>query len=676
MKNFKVALDGPAGSGKSSISGIVCKKLGFTHIDTGAMFRAITLEALRRNINKEDENEYGFVHETNVFYKDGKTYLNGEDVSKEIRTEVVTNNVSLVSKFKIVRDKMIDYERKSAEEGLIIMDGRDIGTVVLPNADVKIFLNATPEERAKRRQLEFHEKGIELSYEEVLEDIKARDYKDSHREIAPLRKSEDAIEVDTTNMTIDEVVEEIIKIIDRKMKSMEKNSMQDLMDGYKIKRYRIGELVKGHVVQVEDQTLTLDLGTNLEGIIHLDHYTKDASVTSFKQIVKVGDEIEGHVSKVTDEHIFLSRLKVLKDESFSEIIKAQEEGQIISAKVMKEIAGKGYVLNYLGFELFMPLSQSVKEVTLKSNLDVKVLEANPERKRAVVSSKVVQKEALDKAKEEEYNKVNVGDVIHGVIAKVLNYQVYVKFGNLQGVIKAKDVAHEFVDITTILHDNEPIDALVLSKENGKIFLSRKALIKSPFEVFIGEHKVGDKITGKVTNKLPFGLLLELDGNLKGLLHSSEFSHNPNDNFASSVIVGDEVEVAIIAIDAQKEKISLSRKALMDNPWEKVSGKVGDLVNYKVTEVKQNGLDVVALGVDAFIPASETMGERGKELSLYYAKGDEGQAYIIDIVPKEWKLRLSIKKYQVEVDRKSYEKYLENEDISTQIGEQFKDILKK
>ncbi len=676
MKSFKVAIDGPAGSGKSSISEIVCSKMGFIHIDTGAMFRAITLEAIRRNIDKEKEEEYGFVHETNVLFKDGKTYLNGEDVSKQIREEIVTNNVSLVSKFKIVRDKMVDYERKSAEHGYIIMDGRDIGTVVLPNADVKIFLNATPEERAKRRRLELMEKGIELPYEEVLEDIKARDFKDSHREIAPLKKSDDAIEIDTTNMSIPEVVDTIINIIDRKMMKMEKNSMENLMEGYKIKRYRVGDFVKGVVVQVEQQTLTLDLGTNLEGIIHLDHYTKDNNVNSFIGLVKIGDEIEGHVSKITDEHIFISRLKVLKDESFGDIVKACEDGTVITAKVVKEIPEKGYTLTYLGFELFMPMSQSVKDVTLKSNIEVKVIEVNPERKRAVVSSKIVQKEALEKAKQAEYDNVNVGDVIHGVVAKVLNYQVYVKFGNLQGVIKAKDVSHEFVDVTTVLKDGEAIDAVVLSKENGKIYLSRKALLKSPFELFIGEHKVGDKITAKVTNKLPFGLLLEINPNLKGLLHASEYSHNPNDNFNNCVIIGDEVEVAIIAIDAEKEKISLSRKALLDNPWKNVNGKVGDLVNYKITEVKQNGLDVVALGVDAFIPASETMAEKGKDLSSYYAKDDEGQAYIIDIQPKEWKLRLSIKKFQVEEDRKSYEKYLDNEDISTQIGEQFKDLLNK
>ena len=670
MNNFKVALDGPAGSGKSSISEIVCKKLGFVHIDTGAMFRAITLEALNRKIDLEKEEEYNFVHDTNVLYADGKTYLNGVDVSKEIREELVTNNVSLVSKYKIVRDKMVDYERKSAAKGKIIMDGRDIGSVVLPDADVKIFLNATPEERAKRRQKELAEKGIVLTYEEVLEDIKARDYKDSHRDIAPLTKPKDAIEVDTTKMSIDEVVEEIIKIIDRKM-----NSMENLMDDFEFKRYKIGAFVKGTVVQVEPNTLTIDLHTNLEGVIHLDHYTNDKSITSFVGLVKVGDEIEAHVSKITDEHIFLSRDKVLKNESFKTLVDALESKEVIVAKVVKEIPSKGYTLSYAGFELFMPMSQSVKDVEINSKLEVRVIDVNEERKRAVVSSKVIQQEAYEALKKQEYDNLNIGDTIHGTIDKVLSYQVYVKFGNLQGIIKARDVAHEFVDITTVLKDGEAIDAVVIAKENGKIFLSRKALLKSPIEQYIGEHKIGDKVVGKVTNKLPFGLLIELAPNLKGLLHSSEYSHNPNDNFNNCVIIGDEVEAAILSIDTNKEKISLSRKALMDNPWEKVNAKVGDLVDFKVTEVKPNGLEVSAIGVDGFIPASETMVERGKDISQYFAKDDEGKAYIIEIEPKEWKLRLSIKRYQLEVDRASYEKYLENEDVETSIGEQFKDILK-
>ena len=213
MSNFVVALDGPAGSGKSSISKLVADKFGFTHIDTGAMYRAVTLEALKRKININNEEEYSFLNETKVIYLKDKVYLNGEDVTDKIRKPNVTNAVSTCCKFKTVRECLVEYQRESAKVGQVIMDGRDIGTVVLPNADLKIFLTASPEVRAKRRYDEILAKGGQVEYDVILEEIKIRDYKDSTREISPLKQAQDAILIDTSNLTMDEVVEKISKLI-------------------------------------------------------------------------------------------------------------------------------------------------------------------------------------------------------------------------------------------------------------------------------------------------------------------------------------------------------------------------------------------------------------------------------------------------------------------------------
>lgn len=218
MKNVVIAIDGPAGSGKSSISKLVAKKMGYTHIDTGAMYRAVTLEALNRNIDLNNENEYDFLNETKIVYSNGIIYLNDKDVSKEIRTTVVTNNVSTPSKIKCVRDKMVEYQRECANYGNILMDGRDIGTVVFPDATLKVFLTASAEERANRRYKENQLAGIACDYDVLLEEIKARDYKDSHREIAPLKQADDAILVDTTKMTIEQVVDHIINLIEERVK--------------------------------------------------------------------------------------------------------------------------------------------------------------------------------------------------------------------------------------------------------------------------------------------------------------------------------------------------------------------------------------------------------------------------------------------------------------------------
>ena len=204
MRNFVVAIDGPAGSGKSSISTIVSQRTGFTHVDTGAMFRAVTLYALENNIKLDDENAYGFLDDLKLIFKNDHTYLNGRDVSNEIRTDIITNNVSTVAKIARVREKMIEYERESAKEGLILMDGRDIGTTVFPQAELKIFVTASAEVRAQRRYDELQAKGMPADYADILKNVEERDYIDSHREVSPLRKADDAIELDNSNMTIPE----------------------------------------------------------------------------------------------------------------------------------------------------------------------------------------------------------------------------------------------------------------------------------------------------------------------------------------------------------------------------------------------------------------------------------------------------------------------------------------
>lgn len=217
MIDFQVAIDGPAGSGKSSISDLVAEKLDFTHIDTGAMYRAVCLEALNRGINLENEEEYTFLNNISVENIKKHTFLNGVDVSAEIRTTRISSKVSIVSKIKSVRDKMVDFQRASASKGLVLMDGRDIGTVVLPNANVKIFLTASVECRALRRYKELVANGDSASLDEIKKSIAERDYLDSHREISPLKKAEDAIEIDTTEMTIEEVCNKIISIISERM---------------------------------------------------------------------------------------------------------------------------------------------------------------------------------------------------------------------------------------------------------------------------------------------------------------------------------------------------------------------------------------------------------------------------------------------------------------------------
>ena len=215
---FIVAIDGPAGSGKGTITKLVGEKLGLVNIDTGATYRCVTLAALQKGYTLEQEEKIvELLNEIQIELKkeNGKEkfYLNHIDVTDEIRTPKVNAMVSQVSHIPQVRDNMANFQRKMAEGKDVIMEGRDIGTYVFPNADVKIYLDATPEERANRRILQNQEKGIESTYEEILENIKFRDHNDKTSSVAPLKQAEDAIYVDSSHLTIEEVTDKIIKII-------------------------------------------------------------------------------------------------------------------------------------------------------------------------------------------------------------------------------------------------------------------------------------------------------------------------------------------------------------------------------------------------------------------------------------------------------------------------------
>ena len=223
-KFHAIAIDGPAGAGKSTIAKRLSKDLGFVYVDTGAIYRTVGYYIWMCGIGGRDADGVArLIDEVNIkieYPEDGLQHmiLNGKDITSEIRTPEISSYASQVSAHKCVRDYLLETQRELARTHNVVMDGRDIGTVVLPDADVKIFLTASPEIRAKRRHLELQEKGITDSYEKVLAEMKQRDLQDSTRAIAPLKQAKDAVLVDSSEMTLDEVVAAIKAIIERKMK--------------------------------------------------------------------------------------------------------------------------------------------------------------------------------------------------------------------------------------------------------------------------------------------------------------------------------------------------------------------------------------------------------------------------------------------------------------------------
>lgn len=216
-----IAIDGPAGAGKSTIARKVAEKLSFIYVDTGAMYRSMALYFIRHDIAAQDEEKIATACpdiDVSIAYQDGEqqVILNGENVNGLIRTEQVSMMTSDTSKYPVVREKLLSLQRGLAEKENVIMDGRDIGTCVLPNADVKIYLTASAAERARRRYKEQTERGVDCDIKEIERDIIARDEQDMNRDVAPLRQAEDAVLVDSSDMTIDQVVDEIIRIYQEK----------------------------------------------------------------------------------------------------------------------------------------------------------------------------------------------------------------------------------------------------------------------------------------------------------------------------------------------------------------------------------------------------------------------------------------------------------------------------
>lgn len=219
--SFQIAIDGPSATGKSTLAKTLAKELSFIYIDTGAMYRAVGLYNIRKNIDLNNEADVvntlkDISIDIKYIDKEQRIFLNGEDVSNQIREEKVGTAASIVSTYKKVREVLVDLQRSLANVQNVIMDGRDIGTVVLPNASLKIFLTASSEERTKRRYLELKEKGKDVSIEDVAKELKERDERDTKRANSPLTKAEDAILVDTTNMNIEQTIEYIKKLYEKR----------------------------------------------------------------------------------------------------------------------------------------------------------------------------------------------------------------------------------------------------------------------------------------------------------------------------------------------------------------------------------------------------------------------------------------------------------------------------
>lgn len=597
-----ITIDGPSGAGKSTVAKLIADKLGFKYLDTGAMYRAVTLYMIENQVDiKNEEEVINALNKLNIgFDSNYRIYLDSQDITEDIRKEKVVKFVSEVSAISSVRRKMVDLQRDIAKEGNYILDGRDAGSVVFPNADYKFYLEASLEERAKRRYKEELSKEVDISFEEVRESIKKRDKYDSNRKDSPLVVPENAIIIDTTNMTIDEVAEEITDIfLNKKTISifdinsdnlrnregiMEDNNLsneqerneflkavEEFGEGDNNNSYKVGNIVKGKIEKFDDSDVFINLNYKVEGKINRSEFEREPYI---------GEELEALIDSVDNDngYFILSKAKLDKRRAQFVIEDAIKNNKSVKG-IVKEVIKGGFNISIMGYQAFCPFSQieinkGIKdEEHIGKEYDFKIIKKKG--KDIVVSRRAYQEEKQNSNIETFLNNLKEGDIINGKVKNIERYGAFIGITEgLDGFLYRENMSWAKIinpkDIIT-RGEERAFKVLSIDREKHRVDLGLKQLENDSWVQFIEEYHVGDIIKGEVTNIKKFGAFVKVYDDVEGLIHISDLSWNSHVNSPSDFVKkGAYLECKILAIDVPERKLTLGLKQAQENPWDTVS----------------------------------------------------------------------------------------------------------
>ena len=597
-----ITIDGPSGAGKSTVAKLIADKLGFKYLDTGAMYRAVTLYMIENQVDIKNEKEViNALNKLNIgFDSNYRIYLDSQDITEDIRKEKVVKFVSEVSAISSVRRKMVDLQRDIAKEGNYILDGRDAGSVVFPNADYKFYLEASLEERAKRRYKEELSKEVDISFEEVRESIKKRDKYDSNRKDSPLVVPENAIIIDTTNMTIDEVAEEITDIfLNKKTISifdinsdnlrnregiMEDNNLsneqerneflkavEEFGEGDNNNSYKVGNIVKGKIEKFDDSDVFINLNYKVEGKINRSEFEREPYI---------GEELEALIDSVDNDngYFILSKAKLDKRRAQFVIEDAIKNNKSVKG-IVKEVIKGGFNISIMGYQAFCPFSQieinkGIKdEEHIGKEYDFRIIKKKG--KDIVVSRRAYQEEKQNSNIETFLNNLKEGDIINGKVKNIERYGAFIGITEgLDGFLYRENMSWAKIinpkDIIT-RGEERAFKVLSIDREKHRVDLGLKQLENDSWVQFIEEYHVGDIIKGEVTNIKKFGAFVKVYDDVEGLIHISDLSWNSHVNSPSDFVKkGAYLECKILAIDVPERKLTLGLKQAQENPWDTVS----------------------------------------------------------------------------------------------------------
>lgn len=597
-----ITIDGPSGAGKSTVAKLIADKLGFKYLDTGAMYRAVTLYMIENQVDiKNEEEVINALNKLNIgFDSNYRIYLDSQDITEDIRKEKVVKFVSEVSAISSVRRKMVDLQRDIAKEGNYILDGRDAGSVVFPNADYKFYLEASLEERAKRRYKEELSKEVDISFEAVKESIKKRDKYDCNRKDSPLVVPENAIIIDTTNMTIYEVAEEITDIfLNKKTISifyinsdnlrnregiMEDNNLsneqerneflkavEEFGEGDNNNSYKVGNIVKGKIEKFDDSDVFINLNYKVEGKINRSEFEREPYID---------EELEALIDSVDNDngYFILSKAKLDKRRAQFVIEDAIKNNKSVKG-IVKDVIKGGFNISIMGYQAFCPFSQieinkGIKdEEHIGKEYDFRIIKKKG--KDIVVSRRAYQEEKQNSNIETFLNNLKEGDIINGKVKNIERYGAFIGITEgLDGFLYRENMSWAKIinpkDIIT-RGEERAFKVLSIDREKHRVDLGLKQLENDSWVQFIEEYHVGDIIKGEVTNIKKFGAFVKVYDDVEGLIHISDLSWNSHVNSPSDFVKkGAYLECKILAIDVPERKLTLGLKQAQENPWDTVS----------------------------------------------------------------------------------------------------------
>ena len=633
---IQVAIDGPAGAGKSTIAKAVARYFGFTYIDTGAMYRAVVLKATRLGLDLHQESSYKFLSTTSIDFEDNKIILDGEDVSSLIRTNEISSGASLCSTFLTVRQELVRKQQELAGKKSVVMDGRDIGSVVLPHAQIKIYLDADVEVRAQRRYDENQAKNIDKSYEETLEEMKARDYQDMTRKNSPLIRTEDAVLINSSKLNAEEVTEQVIDLIKNRRNIMENEMQKAIEETAEATAAETEQSVETQAVEAasteevkampEAQEEPAMEGTLAESLANAGQDEKKAA-PKYKEL----QVVDGVVVKVEEAQ---------PERQFGEKkVKAKEERVLIEL----EDGQQGYLFKRDAYGL--PEDAELMDYFFDDDkIQVVIKKVYPDGGKFVFST-VLLKMREDLAQFEK--AIEDHEILDATVIKTLPFGILLKYNEfscLCGYGQADEPKEQWanrvgetIKVCPIRVDYNRIRIIVSQK------VAEGILRKQSRKEFKEQLAVGQKYQGTVKNIEQYGAFIEIYPGVEGLLHVSEVAHERIFDLKKVLNIGDQIEVEVIAVD--DKHIGLSRKALIPNYWQEYidANPVGSTVTGKVTEINKFGLVVeLAEHVSAFLPRSEYSWDREATYEGKVNVGDEITAKLSEADNVKRRIILSLK----------------------------------